>query len=111
MMTAKALAKFYKIDVQSAYYHDEGNWYWNLKQFPGAYFDRNGCIVFETEQEYRFCGRLHLSIGPENTGVRHKDVGMSISDIPGYRELDPPPSSLWAPKKRRRAARVRSAKP
>ena len=105
MMTAKGLAKFYKIDVQSAYYHDEGNWYWNLKQFPGAYFDPNGCIVFETEQDYRFCGLLHLSIGPENTGVRHKDVGMSISDIPGYRKLDPQPSSLWT-QKRRRAAKV-----
>ena len=36
--TAKALAKFYKLRVRSAHYHNEGNWYWNLKRFPGAYF-------------------------------------------------------------------------
>ena len=94
-MTAKALAEFYNIGVQSAYYHNEGNWYWNLQQFPGAYFDAHGCVVFETEEDYRFCGLLHLSIGPRNTGVRHKSAGMSISDMPRYRKLVPPPSSLW----------------
>ena len=95
MTTAKALARFYGIDVQSAHYHDEGNWYWNLTRFPGVYFGPEGCIVFKTEENYRFSGLLHLSIGPRNTGIRHKDVGMSISDMPGYRKLDPPPSSLW----------------
>ena len=99
-MTARALAKFYKIDVRSAHYHDEGNWYWNLQQFPGAYFDPNGCKVFETEEDYRFCGRLHLSIGPRNTGIRHKNVGMSLSDVPGYKKLSPTPGSLWTKKRR-----------
>jgi hypothetical protein len=103
-MTARRLAKFYKIDVRSAHYHDEGNWYWNLQEFPGAYFDPQGCKVFETEEDYRFCGLLHLSIGPRNTGIRHKDAGMSISDVPGYRKLDPPPGSLW-----RRTRRPKSA--
>ena len=94
-MTARSLAEFYKIKAQSAYYHNEGNWYWNLKQFPGVYFDTDGCVVFETEEEYLFCGLLHLSIGPRNTGVRFKNAGMSISNIPRYRKLDPPPGSLW----------------
>jgi hypothetical protein len=95
MMTATALAKFYGIDVRSAYYHGEGNWYWNLQRFPAIYFDRSGCKVFDTAEDYRFCGQLHLSIGSRNTGIRHKNVGMTISDIPGYRKLDPPPGHLW----------------
>jgi hypothetical protein len=93
MMRAKALAEFYKIGVQNAYCHKEGNWYWNLERFPGAYFDADGCVVFRTEKDYREC--VYLSIGPRNTGVRDKNVGMGISDIPGYRKLNPPPSSLW----------------
>jgi len=90
--TGNRLARFYQIDVQSAYYHNEGNWYWNLDRFPGAYFDANGCVVFETEKDYREC--VWLTIGPRNTGVRGKNAGIGISDIPGYRRLQPPPSSL-----------------
>jgi hypothetical protein len=104
-MTARGLARFYKIDVRNAYYHSDGNWYWNLKEFPGAYFGPNGCKVFDTEEEYRFCGLLHLSIGPRNTGIRHKDVGMSISDVPGYKKLDPPPGSLRAQRRRTKSVR------
>ncbi len=88
----KALAEFYKIPVRAAYYHLDGNWYWNLTQFPGAYFDANGCVVFDTEQDYLRC--VWLTIGPQNTGVRGKDAGMSIADIPGYQKLDPPPVAI-----------------
>jgi hypothetical protein len=90
--TGKSLADFYKMNVKDAYYHDEGNWYWNLKQFPGAYFDADGCVVFLTESDYRKC--VYLTIGPRNTGVRNKNVGMSIQDIEGYKKLDPRPISL-----------------
>ncbi len=90
--TGKALARSFQLGVRRAYYHNEGNWYWNLGQFPGAYFDANGCIVFETEKDYFEC--VYLSIGPRNTGIRGKNAGIGISDIPGYRTLDPPPASL-----------------
>ena len=92
MKSGMQLAKIYRLNVQSAHCHDEGNWYWNLKEFPGAYFDSKGYILFQTERDYTRC--VYLSIGPENTGVRNKDVGMSIADIPGYQLLDPPPISL-----------------
>ena len=91
--TGKALAEFYKIDVRSSYYHNEGNWYWNLWEFPAAYFDADGCGIFKSEEDYAGC--VYLSIGPRNTGVRSKNVGMGISDIPEYRKLTPPPSSLF----------------
>ncbi len=87
-----ALAEFYNIPVKAASYHDEGNWFWNLQQFPGAYFDAKGCVVFQTQHDYMRC--VYLQIYARNTGVRREDVGMSIADIPGYQRLDPPPASL-----------------
>jgi hypothetical protein len=36
--TGESLARSYRINVRSAYYHNDGNWYWNLERFPGAYF-------------------------------------------------------------------------
>jgi len=90
--TGRSLARFYQLGVRSAYYHNNGNWYWNLEQFPGAYFDDHGCVVFETKADYFGC--VYLSIGPRNIGVRSKNAGIGISDIPGYRKLDPPPVSL-----------------
>ncbi len=89
MKAGRFLARRYGITARSAYAHNDANWYWNLNGFPGAYFDGEGCKVFQTEGEYRGC--IYLSIGPRNTGVRNKSVGMSISDIPGYRKLSPPP--------------------
>ena len=92
MKPGKVLSRRYGIAVADAYSHIDGNWFWNLNEFPGAYFDAQGVIVFQTEGEYVGC--VYLSIGPRNTGVRNKDAGMSISDIPGYRKLDPPPCNL-----------------
>lgn len=71
--TGKALAKFYKVPVKSAYYHVDGNWYWNLSEFPAAYFDANGCIIFQNESDYFQC--VYLSIGPENTGRSQQERG------------------------------------
>ena len=59
-----------------SYIHD-GRWYHPLKRFPGALFDRNGYILFETETDFRNCP--HFSIG--------KDVSVpkpGISAVPGY---------------------------
>jgi hypothetical protein len=89
--TGTDLAGFYKIPVKQAHYHNNGNWFWNLKRFPGAYFDDFGYIVFQTEDDYAQC--VYLSIGPRNTGIRGKNSGMSIADIPGYQKLEPPPKS------------------
>ena len=86
------LAKFYGLDVRSAFCHDEGNWFWNLTEFPGAYFDADGCVIFETEKDYLHC--VWLSIYARNTGVRGKHVGMSIKDIDGYKTLNPRPISV-----------------
>lgn len=92
MRSGKSLARHYGLHVKDAYSHSEGNWFWNLNDFPGAYFDAYGVVVFQSEGEYSGC--VYLSIGPRNTWVRNKAVGMSISDIPGYRRLNPPPRAV-----------------
>ena len=92
MKTGKSLAMHYGLAVKSAYAHNDGNWFWNLKEFPGAYFDGDGCVVFQTEADY--CACVYLTIGPRNTGVRRKNLGVGIADVPGYRKLSPPPRLL-----------------
>jgi hypothetical protein len=87
--TGKKLATHYDIPARSAYYHNEGHWFWNLGSFPGAYFDDHGYILFATEKEY--LESAYLSISSKNTNVRS---GASIADMPGYQRLDPPPRSL-----------------
>ena len=92
MKSGMSLARRYGLDVRQAYAHVDGNWYWNLERFPGAYFDADGYVVFQTERAYQEC--VYLSIGPRNTWVRDKHQGMSIADIPGYSKLDPRPCML-----------------
>ena len=87
--TGKRLLAYYKIPVRSAYYHNEGHWYWNLHSFPAAYFDANGCVVFQTENDY--INSPYLTISSKNTNVRNK---RTIADIPGYRKPEPPPASV-----------------
>jgi len=87
--TGKKLTAYYKIPVQSAYYHGEGHWYWNLHIFPAAYFDDHGYVVFQTEKEY--LENSYLTISSKNTNVRNKGT---IADMPGYHRLEPPPVSL-----------------
>ena len=87
--TGKKLAAYYNIPVRSAYYHNEGHWYWNLRDFPAAYFDDHGYIHFPTEKEY--VDSPYLTISSKNTNVRNKGT---IADMPGYRTLEPPPASL-----------------
>ena len=90
--TGRTLARFYGLPVKAAHYHNDGNWYWNLHEFPAAYFDANGCVIFQSEEDYLQC--VYLTVGPANTGVRGKDAGISIADIPGYQKLDPAPHTI-----------------
>jgi len=83
MKKGKELAKFYGIEARSAHSHRQGLWYWNLKEFPAAYFDSNGVVIFQTEGEYRGCPKL--TVYDKNTQVF--DGG--IKNIRGYRTLVP----------------------
>jgi hypothetical protein len=87
MKNGKFLTKFYKMDLRSAYCHGRGIWYHPLKGFPGAYFDHDGCVLFQTEEEFR--NSPHLVFDSVTVNVKG-----NLSAMPGYRRLQPPPGSL-----------------
>ncbi len=67
--------------ARQSLFHRDGCWYNNLKRFPGALFDPNGYLLFETEEEFLNCQFL-------NIGARtNVNVEGGISAIPGYRKM------------------------
>lgn len=67
----------WRVGAAHALFNHDGHWYHQLRRFPGAWFDRNGYILFRTEEEFR--GSPYLSIGKQ---VSIRKPG--ISAIPGY---------------------------
>jgi hypothetical protein len=64
------------VRAKHALYRENGTWYHNLTNFPGALFDANGYILFNTEEEYRNC--RYLQIG------KQLSVPGGISSMPDY---------------------------
>jgi 5-methylcytosine-specific restriction protein A len=79
-LTGKRLNQEWEVGAQHALYHRDGCWYNNLERFPGALFDPDGYILFETEDEYQ--ASLDLNIGKET------NVPNGISAILGYVRVD-----------------------
>jgi hypothetical protein len=75
-VTGELLAKRWGVTVRHALYHRDGTFYENLDRFPGALFDPNGYVIFNTANEYKRSG--HLRIGEK------LNVPGGISTIPGY---------------------------
>jgi len=73
------LNKIWKVGALHALYFHDGNWYHQLKKFPGALFDDHGYILFRTEEDYKSCD--HLTIYETNQVAVRKP---GISAIPGY---------------------------
>jgi hypothetical protein len=63
-------------DARQALYRENGTWFHLLDEFPGALFDANGYILFETQQDYERCEFLQ----------KGKELGVpnGIESIPGY---------------------------
>ena len=76
---AKYLARRWKVNVVHALYHRDGTYYNHLRDFPGALFDPNGYVKFDTEREYK--NSPHLQHGME------LNVPNGISSIPGYKRM------------------------
>jgi len=51
-VTGNFLNNFWGIGAKHALYHKDGNWYHQLKKFPGVLFDAHGYILFETDDEF-----------------------------------------------------------
>lgn len=76
-MTGKELNKLLQINAQHALYSEKGNWYHNLKNFPGVLFDRNGYIVFSSKEDYEINSDLIIR--------KDLNVRKSISKLVGYK--------------------------
>ncbi len=59
-ITGSYLNDFWDIGAEHALYHKDGNWYHQLKKFPGVLFDSHGYILFETADEFFNCASLHI---------------------------------------------------
>jgi hypothetical protein len=74
--SGRRLNREWGVNARHALYHQDGNWYEELESFPGALFDRNGYVVFQTEDEYR--NSPHLRHGSK------LHVNGNIAQLPGY---------------------------
>lgn len=72
----KRLNDEWNVGAKHALYSEEGIWYHKLSEFPGAFFDAYGYIVFENESDYRNCESLQIG--------KQVNVPDGISSIPGY---------------------------
>lgn len=90
---AERLKKKWGVDAVQVRYRETGNWYNLLKRFPAALFDRNGYVLFPTEESYRTAPGI--LIGKE-IGFRKQ---RGISGMPGYQRFptdEPKDSTLIA---------------
>ena len=74
--SGRQLNRLWGVGANHALYHREGSWYNNLRSFPGALFDPNGYVVFETELAYKNSPYVRIT---QETNVRN-----GISSLPGY---------------------------
>lgn len=75
-LSGRVLNARWNVGARHALYHREGRWYNNLMRFPGALFDPNGYVFFQTDSDYR--NNRHLRITQET------NVPNGISSMPTY---------------------------
>jgi uncharacterized protein DUF3883 len=113
-LTGRVLNNRFEVGAKHALYREDGKWYHKLKFFPGALFDVNGYVRFETESEFRKCSHLQIA--------QDVHVPQGISSIPGYtrltvvdKEIEPRKNQLLKtpppPSRPRRRASARKFKP
>lgn len=83
------LNSHYGIGAKQARYREDGVWYHPLNKFPGALFDGNGYVLFDSQAQYEQCDSIKK--GPD---ANHIHVSEGISSLPGYTPLVPPPLEL-----------------
>ena len=60
-LTGRQLNHEWNVGARHALYHHEGRWYHKLRQFPGALFDFNGYVVFETKEAFERCPDINIT--------------------------------------------------
>jgi hypothetical protein len=84
-LNGRTLNRKWGVGARHALYHHAGEWYRQLHAFPGALFDSNGYILFETEHDFLTCPYLDIA----------KDVHVpeGLASIPGYVRVVPDPDA------------------
>jgi hypothetical protein len=77
-LSGRKLNKEWGVGALHALYNKDGSWYHKLAQFPGALFDPNGYVLFETREAYENC--FGLAFG--TTDSVH--IPSTIEQLPGY---------------------------
>jgi 5-methylcytosine-specific restriction enzyme A len=75
-LSGKVLNDLWQVGAKHALYRADGKWYHHLKDFPGALFDANGYVVFQTEKDYQESPYLQLQ--------QDLHIPGGISAIPNY---------------------------
>lgn len=72
----KILNELWNVNAAHALYREDGKWYHHLKRFPGALFDKNGYVIFNSKGEYEACEFLQHG--------KELHVKTGIKSIPQY---------------------------
>lgn len=75
-LDGKYLNDLWNVSAKHALYREDGRWYHQLNDFPGALFDANGYIIFETKDDYLKSAYLQFQ--------KDLHVPKGISSIPSY---------------------------
>jgi hypothetical protein len=79
-LSGKKLKDKWNIPARQVLYHQDGTFYENLRQFPGALCDPHGYVLFSSEDAYNSCSYLHIGL--------KLNVPEGIYKIPGYRRCN-----------------------
>jgi 5-methylcytosine-specific restriction enzyme A len=77
--SGRRLNRVWGVNARHALYHKDGTWYERLERFPGALFDTDGYVLFETEDAFVNCPYLRIT--------EQVNVPGGIAHIPGYRRM------------------------
>ena len=89
-ITAKKLMKLWNVECSHQLYNKDGEWYHVLNSFPGALFDANGYVIFETEDDFNRCKYLSVNREASKGKGQVNVIGIhpqSISKIKGYIQM------------------------
>jgi hypothetical protein len=81
--TGKELAMRWGLRVQQALYRKTGDWYHQLRKFPGALLDADGYVVFENAEAFKACPQLQIGKDPTRHGG-WVAAANGIKAIPAY---------------------------
>jgi len=79
--SGRRLNREWKVGASHSLYHRLGKWYHVLERFPGALFDPNGYVRFETREDLLRCAEVSVT--------QHMHVPLGISQMQSYVRMMP----------------------